>query len=362
MRAPIPVRQLRLGKLLLGLVAIAAGAGCPSKGDDTPPSGPAAGTPPTFIETAIYGKETGFFLSVAFSPDGHALAAGDTNGDLRIWSRQTAKETRKLTAHRGLLIDLAWSPDGRTLATVGGADVQAKLWDVETGTTRGTLDGHGGPVKCVDFSPDGRRLATGAADQLIWIWDARTRRGVRTLAGHTAAVLDVRFSPDGKRLASGSADRSVRLWDLDAGRAVRTHEGLADGVSCVTFSPDGQRLGADSGSDAEVWSVETGKKLRTLSGEALRGLRGVGKTVVGVAFGGDGAVIATAHKGGAVHIWGAAGETPPVLVGKDSTFVVAPAFTPDGKRLAVAGKDGVRLWMAASPPEQVGSPGGAGPR
>jgi WD40 repeat protein len=90
-----------------------------------------------------------------------------------------------------------------------------KLWDPATGTAVSTLSGHAGVVSSVAFSPDGRLLASaGSTDKTVKLWDPATGTAVSTLSGHAGVVSSVAFSPDGRLLASASGDMTVRLWLL----------------------------------------------------------------------------------------------------------------------------------------------------
>ena len=156
-------------------------------------------------------------------------------------TRPPASTCAPSPATTGSVLGVAFSPDGRLLATAGG-DETARLWDPATGEHLRTLTGHDRPVWGVAFSPDGRLLATASGDKTARLWDPATGEHLRTLTGHDRSVLGVAFSPDGRLLATAGDDTTARLWDPATGEHRRTLTGHAAPVWGVAFSPDGRLL------------------------------------------------------------------------------------------------------------------------
>ena len=127
------------------------------------------------------------------------------------------KLRKSLEGHTYVVWSVAFSPDGKTLAS-GSRDGSIKLWDVTSGKNIATLKGHADVINSVAFSPDGKTIASGSFDKTVKLWDVASGKNTATLEGHTHWVFSVAFSPDGKTLASGSRDGSIKLWDLDAGK------------------------------------------------------------------------------------------------------------------------------------------------
>jgi Tol biopolymer transport system component len=280
----------------------------------------------------------GAVFGVAFSPDGRMLATAGDDGTVRLWDPAAGKQRRTLDGHDDAVFGVAFSPDGRMLATAGGYDQKVRLWDPAAGKQRRTLDGHDDAVSGVAFSPDGQLLATAGLDRTVQLWDAASGEHRRTLTGHGAGIGGVAFSPDGRLLASAGDDGTVRLWDPASGDQRRTLTGHSAGIGGVAFSPDGQLL-ATAGDDGKVrlWDPAAGKSQRTLTGH-----NGV---VRGVAFSPDGRLLATAGDDGTVRLWDPASGDQRHVLASHHKSVYGVAFSPDGRMLATAGHDGkVRLW------------------
>jgi WD40 repeat protein len=195
--------------------------------------------------------------ALAWSPDGKVLATASDNGPVQLWDAASGQERLLLCEVHAEATCLAFSPDGALLALNHGNQVE--LWDVVTGQRRRALAGHTGAVRCLAFAPDGTTLASGADDRQIKLWDpASGREKAVPLIGHTQPVASLAFTPDGGTLASGSEDRTVRLWDVATARELFSLEGHQGKVRCVVFSPDGRTLasGGDTASgmgEVHLW-------------------------------------------------------------------------------------------------------------
>ena len=238
--------------------------------------------------------------SVAFSPDGKTLAAGNATGRTALWNVAASKLAVTLTdpGSKGVG-SVAFSPDGRILAA-GDFNGRTYLWDVATGKLAAALADPGGKgVNPVAFSPDGRILAAGDFNGRTYLWDVATGKLAAALADPGSKSVDsVAFSPDGRTLAAGDADGRTYLWDVTARKLAAT---LADpgsnGVHSVAFSPDGSTLAAGDGNGRTyLWNVAAGKLTATLTDPGSLAINSV-------AFSPDGKTLATGDESGSVNLW-----------------------------------------------------------
>ncbi|MGE0130210.1 MAG: caspase family protein [Blastocatellales bacterium] len=198
--------------------------------------------------------------SFAFSNDGALLASAAGGRSVKINEVASGRELFTLTPERSMRVDgLAWSADGRMLAssqieTRPGVNINniaeldsfsgmfsysIKLWDAAAGRELRSMAGHTANVQAIAFSPDGRLLASGGDDAVVKLWDTATGREIATLGGHSLGVKALTFSSDGKLLVSGSDDGSARLWDVKSGEALATLVSLNGGADWLVVTPDG---------------------------------------------------------------------------------------------------------------------------
>jgi WD40 repeat protein len=207
-------------------------------------------------------------LSVAFSPDGKLLAAGDDNQGhqttLLLWEVDSGKEVAYIAgANQSWTYGLAFAPDGKTLAS--SSPYETYLW--ELATRKRPLKFEKG-ARSLAYSPDGKLLAVAEYSDsgFIHLLDAAKGKEVRTLRGHTGSVNAVAFAPKGKVLASGGRDGTVRLWDAASGREIIQGPGHAVEIRAAAFAPDGKRVATASGADhtIRIWNSTGGAPLLTI--------------------------------------------------------------------------------------------------
>jgi WD40 repeat protein len=238
---------------------------------------------------------------------------------------------------------LAYSPDGKTLAVIGGGMSLARTWDTASGKfVHAFGQGHLAAVTCLAYQPDGKRLATGSHDRVVKVWDVATGELVFTVEKKHAGpgpVLSIAFSPDGKYLASSGGD--VRVWEAATGKEIASLKlAPGGGLLNLVFSPDGSLLTGTNGKKVvQVYEVLTGEHQFSLEGHT--------SPATCVVFSPDGKRLASAAHDGQIKIWDRATGEYLLTLKAHSAVIESLVFSPDGKRLVSASKDHtIRLWEA----------------
>jgi WD40 repeat protein len=296
-------------------------------------------------------------LDLAFSPDGRHLATPSRERDIKVWDTSTGQAVLTLSSHEGRVLRVAFSPDGRRLAS-GSEDKTVKVWDATTGQVLFTCR-HAGPVNGLAFSPpDGRHLASTSGGENrpgeVKVWDAATGAVVHTFPASMprSILVTPAFSSDGRLLAAPGLDHTVVVRDITSGRGVATLHGHTDQPFRAAFSPDGRRL-ITAGWEGTVqgWDLEAGER-RGVSPPCVTltpqfRVDDLSHAAWCLALSADGRRLAVAGStvDETVRVYDAlSGENVFILRGHSSR-VLSVAFSPDGRRLASSSVDkAVKLW------------------
>ena len=275
----------------------------------------------------------GQFSTPAFIQNGSLIIAKDGNS-VRTWDVNTGTAKKVLASGLEEFAHFAISPDERLLA-IRMADQSVRIRSASTGKGLAAITGHSGLVTDLRFSPDSRSLITGSTDGTAKTWDVRTGKNLLTLT-HSGKIFDVAFSPDGETIATGSTDETVKVWNAAKGHHLATLKGHVDGLQAVAFSPDGRRLASGGGDhSAKIWNLPIGEP---------RGiLRGHGKSIA-LRFSRDGKTIFSAGDDATTRLWSTIEER---LKGNlDDAGVLE--VSPDGKEVAIAGAKAIRIWSLST--------------
>ncbi len=283
--------------------------------------------------------DVGVTHTLAFRPDGGALAGAGKDGRLHVWDPDTGRDLAPPRPHPDEVDQLVWAPDGSWLATACDDGV-VRVWPAAGGPAV-ELRGHTDKVKDVTVSPDGRTLASCSKDRTVRLWDATDwSRPGRILTKESDGIRTVTFGPNGTILAGGSADGSVTAWDRATGRRWDIHPGHGYYVNVVRAVPGWPGF-VSAARDVAFWEPAASEP----GGWRRAALPGLEDRVRDLALMADGQTLAVAADSG-VTVWDwFNGPLFRCRLYGHRGRVLAVAFHPGARRLATAGADGtVRLW------------------
>ena len=332
-------------------------------------------------------------IAHAFSPDGSTLVTPGDGHNIRFWEVTSGKQIHGLEGD--------FTPNWIFVRTISGGktsvllaldrvsakdrDVKAiKLWNVATGKPVRVLTGQGSSVSAVAFSPDGRQLASAGKDNMISIWDCRAGQRLSSMSikppeaikasplssgsikSKTKVILDhldpkipaddplrnalgstirnLRFSPNGKLLVGAGDDQVVRVWDASTGKRLFALLGHTDVITSVSFSPSGDRIASASLDETiKLWNVSNGELVRTFAGHQSTG------PILTIAFSGDGKMLASGGDNKVIKVWDVQTGASVRELNGSSQDIYFVSFNSDGKQVIAASIDStITYWDVAS--------------
>jgi serine/threonine protein kinase len=278
-------------------------------------------------------------VSVAWSPDGKRIASASADQTVQVWNVNGTGQPFTYKGHFGVVCSVVWSPDGRHIASASH-DGTVQVWNVDDSVQPIVYQGHSNWVLSVAGSPSGRRIASASEDGTVQVWDANGTGQPFTYKGHFGAVCSVAWSPDGRHIASASHDGTVQVWNVDDSVQPIVYQGHSDWVRSVAWSPGGRRIAsASEDGTVQVWNADGSVQPITYKGHS--------DVVNSVAWSLNGKCIASASDDKTVQIWNVDGSGQPITYKGHSDIVNSVAWSPDGERIASASADRtVQVWSA----------------
>ena len=297
-----------------------------------------------------YRKHSAAVLHIAWSPDGKKIASAGADKTVHIWNATSKSPTVIYRNHTKPVSAVAWSPDGSRIVS-GSWDTTVQVWQVQTVRKLMTYRGFSREVSAVAWSPDGKYIASGSWDATVQIRKAESGSRLSNYTRHTTPIHGLAWSPttseSGRLIASASGadvnadvDNTVHIWNALSGENALIYREHFYFVTAVAWSSDGKRVAsASADTSVQVWSAASGYNILTYRGHS-------GK-VNAVAWSPNGRLIASASDDRTVQIWDTAtGETLFTYQGH-SKEVSSVAWSPNGSRIASAGYDTtVHVWNA----------------
>ncbi len=286
-----------------------------------------------------------FTLGLAYSPDGRRLATGGMKGGVTIWDAAAGIELTTIPVNASWIFDMVFSPDGSQLAS-GGASGAGMIWDVTTGAQLMSFSepqSYGKGITAMAFSLNGNNIVAGNQEGIVRLYDTKTGKELMRLPGGRGQTESLAYFPNGSRILSGFLKGPVKVWDAGTGTEVLTIGAEGDTLyGRAEISHDGRYIVAGTmKGNIILWDAQTGKQVRTWlahSGFAQQ-----------VCFSPDDRRLASMSRADStVKVWETAtGRELMTLVPQQDVYEVA--FSPDGSTIAALSVEGIILWETAEP-------------
>ncbi|HVW00339.1 MAG TPA: WD40 repeat domain-containing protein, partial [Planctomycetaceae bacterium] len=294
------------------------------------------GEPLRVLRPPVGPKVHGYLFSAALSPDDKLLAVGCYRALTPLYDHrihlidlETGQMVRSLKGHIYTIYDLAFSRDGKRLASASH-DNTVRIWDVETGDTVKILRGHTEPVHAVAWNPEGTQVVSGSLDKTARIWSVDSGNTLALMREHRGQIMTVGWSPDGRTIATGCDDKTVRLYEPSG--KFRYSWNLPNEIMSLKFSPDSKRLLYTYGSNTEP--PQGAAILDMVKGAELVHYRAHDNSPICCAFTPDGKRVVTGDSISQMRVWDShTGKTLNRLDGRGHAMISA-GWSPDGQAIA----------------------------
>jgi len=231
------------------------------------------------------------FNVLCFSPGNKSLAMVENYNKIYLRDLKTGKETKTISGPANSIFNAAFSPNGKTIATVSNI---IRLWDIETGKEINYVKGYADKIISLSFLSDGKILASGSRDGTIRLWNIENEKEIKVLYGHTDVITSLCSSSVDKIFASGSRDGTIRLWNIENGKEIKVLYGHTDVVTSVCSSPV-DKIFASGSRDGTIrlWNIENGKEIKVFYVHS--------NCVTSICFSPDGKTLASVSEDDTIH-------------------------------------------------------------
>jgi eukaryotic-like serine/threonine-protein kinase len=280
--------------------------------------------------------------ALAWSPDGKMLASTGGDKQVCVWEALTGKVVFIYQKHTANVHALAWSPNSKYVASAGN-DRTVQVWQAKDGQAFTVYQEHRRWVQALSWSLDARLIASGDASGQIHLWNPRTRQCEASYRQHRASIYALSFSPDGSLVASGDEAGAIHVWESISLSLYATHTNHQEEISALAWSPDGKCIASSSEDRKDhalhIWQATTGTQVATYAPHE--------RMINALAWSPDGQYLASASRDQTVRILDPQTGNSLFTYRGHTSSVNALAWSPDGNYLASASEDGqVQVWWA----------------